>query len=90
MDIIIRALGYFFRFLEIMIIIRCVVSFMPSLQYSKFTDFVYSVTEPILYPIRELLYRYTNTGPFDLSPIIAYFLIGFVYKFAIRILYMVL
>ncbi|MCT4508511.1 MAG: YggT family protein [Tepidibacter sp.] len=79
MYIIIRALGYFVRFLEIMIIIRCVVSFVPSLQYSKFTDFVYRVTEPILYPIRELLYRYTNTGPFDLSPIIAYFLIGWIH-----------
>ncbi|CAH2212776.1 YggT family protein [Tepidibacter aestuarii] len=89
MWIIIKALGYFVQFLELMIIIRCVISFVPSLQYSKLTDFVYSVTEPILYPIRELLYKYTNTGSFDLSPIIAYILIGWVYKIVMRILFMV-
>ncbi len=89
MGIIIKSIAYFFRFLELMILIRCVISFVPSLQYSKVTDFVYNVTEPILYPIREMLYKYANTGPIDLSPIIAYFLIGFIYKIVIRILFMV-
>ncbi|WP_099187988.1 YggT family protein [Tepidibacter mesophilus] len=89
MFIIIKAVSYFVRFLELMILIRCVISFVPSLQYSKITDFVYSVTEPILHPIREMLYKYANTGPFDLSPIIAYFLIGFVYQAIIKLLFMV-
>ena len=89
MWIIIKALGYFVQFLELMILIRCVISFIPNLQYSKISDFVYSVTEPILYPIRELLYKYANTGQIDLSPIIAYFLIGFVYKIVIKMILLV-
>ncbi|MEJ8554989.1 YggT family protein [Tepidibacter sp. Z1-5] len=89
MWIIIRALGYFVRFIELMILIRCVISFVPKLQYSSISDFVYSVTEPILHPIREMLYKHANTGPFDFSPIIAYLLIGFVYQAIIKLLFMV-
>ena len=89
MWIITTALYYFVQFLELMILIRCVISFIPNLQYSKISDIVHSVTEPILYPIREMLYKYANTGPIDLSPIIAYFLIGVVYKIIIRILLLV-
>lgn len=83
MWIIIKALGYFVQFLELMILIRCVISFIPKLQYSAISDFVYSVTEPILHPIREMLYKHTNTGSFDFSPIIAYILIGWVYRLII-------
>ncbi|SHH11763.1 YggT family protein [Tepidibacter thalassicus] len=86
MWIIIRALGYFVEFLELMILIRVIMSWIPNARYSRFYDTIYSITEPILEPIRELMFRYFNTGPIDISPIIAYFLIKIVYLILVRIL----
>lgn len=89
MWVIIKALGYFVQFLELMILIRVFASWIPVGKYSKLLDFVYNVTEPILGPVRDLTYRYINTGPIDFSPIIALFLIRIVFNMLIRILGMV-
>ncbi|SHJ57315.1 YggT family protein [Tepidibacter formicigenes] len=86
MWIIIKALGYFVEFLELMILIRVIMSWVPNARYSRFYDIVYSLTEPILGPVRDLMFRYLNTGPIDFSPIIAYFLIKIVYQVLVRIL----
>ncbi|KXZ39575.1 YggT family protein [Alkalithermobacter thermoalcaliphilus JW-YL-7 = DSM 7308] len=86
MWVIIRSLGYFVQFIEWMIFIRVIMSWIPTNRYSAFYNFVYNVTEPIMAPVRELTYRFLRTGPIDLSPIIALFLIRLLYRVVISIL----
>lgn len=73
------AIGIIFRLLEVfelILLIRCVMSFFAS-PYNKFYEFLLKVTEPVLSPIREVLMK-TGIGMsgFDFSPIVAILLIG--------------
>ncbi|OPJ56882.1 YggT family protein [Alkalithermobacter paradoxus] len=86
MWVIIRSLGYFVQFIEWMIFIRVIMSWVRTNRYSAFHSFVYNMTEPIMSPIRELTFRYLKTGPIDLSPIIALFLIRFIYRVLVSVL----
>lgn len=63
--------------LELVILVRCILSFVPDFN-NGFTRFIYNVSEPILGPCRNLLYRFefTRRLPLDFSPILAFLLIG--------------
>lgn len=54
--------------LSMAILARVLLSWVPSLQQSRFGRFVYDITEPILGPIRRLI---PPLGVLDLSPFIA-------------------
>ncbi len=56
-------------FAELALFIRAVLSWIPSLDRSRFGDIVYAITEPILAPIRALLDRFSwaQNSPIDLS-----------------------
>lgn len=56
------------------IIIQCILSWIPSARYSKFYEALNIITEPIEDPIRQIQYRYTSL-PIDFSPLIAILLI---------------
>lgn len=86
MYVIIRALGYFVNFLEIMIFIRVIMSWISIDPYSQFASFVYRVTEPVLEPVRELMNKIIRTGPIDFSPIVALLLIQFAHRTLLRLL----
>ena len=58
---------------NILLLIRVVLSWLPMGQ-NALTRAVYSVTEPILEPIRRTTYPLLGNIPLDISPIIAYFL----------------
>lgn len=60
------------RLYNILIIIRCVLSFMPQSLYSPGGRFIATVTEPVLAPCRKLLSCFNIDLPIDLSPIIAF------------------
>ena len=66
-----------FRVVEIVIIIRCVLSFIPSLRDNKITKFVYWLSEPVLTPARILLGKFQSNvmSMIDFSPIVTYFAI---------------
>ncbi len=79
-------LGLYYFLLIVMIVMSWLTSFGIINSYQPFVQtvqqFLYSVTEPALAPIRRLLGRFLpNLGGFDISPIILIFMI-----FAIRIL----
>jgi len=79
-------LGFYYFLLIAMIIMSWLTSFGILNSYQPFVQtvqqFLYTVTEPALAPIRRMLGRVLpNLGGFDISPIILIFLI-----FAIRIL----
>lgn len=59
---------------ELIILLRCIMSFFG---YSRFYEVLCSITDPVLKPIRELLWK-TPLGdfPLDFSPVVAILLIG--------------
>ena len=68
-----------FNLLQILIIIRVVLSWIPHNPYNELIKLVYQITDIILNPIREVL-PLQGMGV-DFSPIAAFFLLGFVKKF---------
>ena len=74
------AVVVFFRVVEILLLLRIVISYFPLRDGNWLKDFLKTVTEPILGPIRGLISR-SSVGKkmmFDFSPILAYVLLGFV------------
>ena len=64
-----------FDFLRIAILVRVVSSWLPISPYSPWIRWAYAVSEPILRPMRQII---PSMGPIDITPIIAYFLIGII------------
>jgi YggT family protein len=72
-----------FDLLRIAILIRVVSSWLPISPYSPWIRWSYTVSEPILRPLRQVI---PAMGPIDITPIIAYFLIGFLQGAVLRLL----
>lgn len=88
MHTLLQAVRYFFEFMKLLILVRVILSWIPNLNvYSPLVRFIYDATEPIMRPVREFLSRYLNTGPIDLSPILALFLLGLVERLVIRLVF---
>ena len=72
-----------FNILQIVIIVRVVLSWISHNPSNQFIRIIYQVSEPILKPIREIL-PITGMG-FDLSPIVAFFLLGLLKKILLAV-----
>ena len=72
-----------FDFLRIAILVRVVSSWLPISPYSPWIRWSYAVSEPILKPLRQVI---PAMGPIDITPIIAYFLIGFIQTGVLRLM----
>ena len=72
-----------FDFIRIAILVRVVSSWLPVSPYSKWIRWAYAVSEPILKPLRAVI---PTVGPIDITPIVAYFLIGFIQTAVLRLL----
>ncbi len=72
-----------FDFVRIAILVRVVSSWLPVSPYSPWIRWAYVVSEPILKPLRQVI---PSLGPIDITPIIAYFLIGFIQGAVLRLL----
>jgi YggT family protein len=66
--------AYTFDFLRVALMVRVVSSWLPVSPYSGWIRWSYAVSEPMLKPLRQII---PAMGPIDITPIIAYFLIGF-------------
>lgn len=64
----------------LLMVVRIFLQFMPGIEDSAFGDFVYTVTEMILSPVRNFIDRHTPFGelPVDLSFILTYVLLGMI------------
>jgi YggT family protein len=79
MYVIKYALSIFIRIVNSLILARVLISFFPNFRYSKITDIIYQLTEPILAPCRAILDKFgLNMGMVDFSPILAYMILRFV------------
>ncbi len=72
--------------LRTLILIRIVLSWVAPMSRNEFTELVYHVTEPVLRPFRMLIP--IGNVRMDLSPIIAFFVIGLVRSLVFRLLYL--
>lgn len=63
------------------IIIAAIISWVNADPYNPIVRFLYSVTDPVLRPIRRIIGG--RLGPFDISPIIVILAIIFIQKFLI-------
>ncbi len=77
-------INYIGTFLYIAIFARVLLSWFPQVSTTNpLVQFVFTVTEPILSPIRRLLPR---MGMFDLSPMIALILVGVIQSILLKVL----
>ena len=67
----------FLRIFELLFIVRVIISWIPSAQMSSFGGFIYSITEPVLAPIRTVLHKIPALRdlPIDFSVLVAYLLV---------------
>ncbi len=71
-----------FSILKIALLVRVVSSWLPISPYSKWISWSFRLTEPILSPLRRVV---PTLGAFDITPIIAYFLLGLIQSFLLRL-----
>jgi len=71
-----------FGILKIALLVRVVSSWLPVSPYSRWISWSFRLTEPILAPLRRVM---PNLGAFDITPIVAYFLLGLIQSFLLRL-----
>jgi YggT family protein len=81
--IFILLVAWTFDFLRIALLVRVVSSWLPISPYSKWIRWSYAISEPILKPLRQII---PAMGAIDITPIIAYFIIGFLQSAVMRML----
>lgn len=82
--IFIRAINWFAQLLILALVIRALLSWFARDPYSglgRAYMFMVKLTEPVVSPCRRLIQRFNiNTGMFDFSVLLAFFLIEIVAK----------
>ncbi len=73
-----------FDFVRIAILVRVVSSWLPISPYSPWIRWAYAVSEPLLKPLRQVIP--SIGGAIDITPIIAYFLLGFIQSAVLRMM----
>lgn len=78
--VLIKILRLILTVLQVMMMVRAVISWLPIDEDSSVANFVYVMTEPLVYPIRVLFERFDklNDLPIDMSFIAAFMLLSFV------------
>ncbi|MGI6468725.1 MAG: YggT family protein [Syntrophomonadaceae bacterium] len=85
--LLIQIINIAFSVLIWLVIIRCLLSFIPHNPYQPLIRFVYDVTEPIMAPFRRLI---PPIGMIDISPIVVVFALELVRRVMIELIWMLL
>ena len=92
--ILVRAIYWFAQVLTLMLVARALLSWFARDPYStvgRIYGVLIKVTEPIVNPCRQLLYKLNiNSGMLDFSVLLAFFLIEIVANLLAKIVLMVL
>jgi YggT family protein len=65
-------IAWTFEFLQVALLVRVISSYVRVSPYSNWVRWSYASTEWILRPLRQII---PTVGPFDITPIVAYFLL---------------
>ena len=78
--LLVQAIGLFFYLLEMLIFVRIILSWLPIGYNNPIVRFLYTMTEPILGPVRDMLEKSPLGGGYglDFSPIFALILMRLV------------
>ncbi|NLJ98323.1 MAG: YggT family protein [Tissierellia bacterium] len=83
-----KSIDLFFYIIELLIFVRIIFSFLNISPYNSIGRIVYELTEPILAPARELIYKLgIDTGMLDFSPIVAMLILRIISSIIKRILF---
>jgi YggT family protein len=72
-----------FTILKAAIIVRVISSWLPISPYSKWINWSYRISEPMLAPFRRIV---PNFGGLDLTPIIVYILLSIIQSFVLQLM----
>ncbi len=72
-----------FTILKVALIVRVVSSWLPISPYSRWVNWSYRLSEPILAPLRRIV---PSLGGLDLTPILAYFLLSITQALLLRLM----
>jgi len=91
MDNVSKAINLVLTIFEFALLARVLISWLPVSRDNKLVDLLYTVTEPVLAPIRNMLSRSSlmknsMLSMMDFSPIVAFILIGLIRNVISRIL----
>ncbi len=77
MSIVASILEILLRVLQLLIFARVILSFFPINRKSIVVSVPYAITEPIILPMRSLLFliKPLKRLPFDISPIVVFLLL---------------
>lgn len=64
-----QTINYFFNIVQLLIVARIILSWIPQLRANQIGEFIYGITEPILAPFQRLI---PPMGMIDLSPMVAF------------------
>ncbi|MCI8387475.1 MAG: YggT family protein [Clostridiales bacterium] len=78
--VITKIVSIFLTILQFMMLIRAIMSWLPIDDDSNLSNFLYAMTEPVIYPVRALLSRIEalNELPIDISFIVAFMLLSII------------
>lgn len=84
----IKLVSTLFQIYKLMLFFRIISSWFSIDRNHQLYRFLYTATEPVLRPFRDIFYRFGLMGAgFDFSPIAALFALNFIEGTIIRILY---
>ena len=72
-----------FTILKLALMVRVISSWLPISPYSAWVRWSYLLSEPILAPLRRII---PSFGGIDITPILAYFLLGIVESLLLRLM----
>lgn len=72
-----------FTILKLAVIVRVISSWLPVSPYSAWIRWSYLLSEPVLAPLRRIV---PSFGGIDITPILAYFLLGIVESLLLRLM----
>ena len=75
--------GWTFTILKAAIVVRVISSWLPISPYSRWVNWSYRLTEPLLAPLRHVV---PNLGGLDITPILAYILLNVIESLLFRLM----
>ncbi|MBS5037952.1 MAG: YggT family protein [Fusobacterium sp.] len=85
MHLLAAAINYTVQILNIIIVIRVLLSWLAPYTHNDFTDVVYAVSEPILRPFRMIFPM--GYSRIDISPILAYMALNLIRRLLFWIIF---